>query len=62
MWVSVVRSQELSRRGELDERAALLAVDVEVGDLSESSESGLESISSDARGHGWDIGLGADPG
>lgn len=62
VWVSVKRSQELSCRGELNKRAALLAVDVEVGDLSKSTESRLESIGSDARRHRWDVAFGANPG
>ena len=62
MWVGVKSSPELSYRGELDERAASMAVDVEVGDLSESRESCLESIGADARGHKWDICFSADPG
>ena len=61
MRVSVKSSQELSGRSELNERAALLSVDVEVSDLSESIESRLESTGPDARRHSWDVGFGASP-
>lgn len=48
MWVGVKSSEELSWSSEFDERAALVSVDIEVDDLSESSECGLESIGPDA--------------